>query len=357
MTFYYQFSLFENYPKPRESIIKLISKLIGCENDLPLLEALGTAIENFIKLPTDKSYSINFSGGKDSHVLLGIYLLYLQLGYPKLDIDVCFADTKIEYHSMYQVIDRAKTWCETHEINFVTVIGNKSYWYVQYAYGYPVPNHFARWCTGRLKVQPLNKHKRIPLTERHLGESSARDNRIKKQQSSCGTNECGTDKLKAIEPIIHFRNCLIWDCLFYFDGTLLYEGCFDLLKQTYKQAGDTKSGSLRMGCFMCPVIALSTIQKNYQSGLIDSGAINIRMHLEELRQARRIKNQRTKKNGSIYVVDRRTNWETLDKQYLLDNNWITQQDIAAIDKSLKSNYSYPPTYKREWIDEQHKLIK
>ncbi len=53
MTFYYQFSLFENYPKPRESIIKLISKLIGCENDLPLLEALGTAIENFIKLPTD----------------------------------------------------------------------------------------------------------------------------------------------------------------------------------------------------------------------------------------------------------------------------------------------------------------
>ena len=108
---------------------------------------------------------------------------------------------------------------------------------------------------------------------------------------------------------------------------------------------------------MCPVIALSTIQKNYQSGLIDSGAINIRMHLEELRQARRIKNQRTKKNGSIYVVDRRTNWETLDKQYLLDNNWITQQDIAAIDKSLKSNYSYPPTYKREWIDEQHKLIK
>ncbi len=99
------------------------------------------------------------------------------------------------------------------------------------------------------------------------------------------------------------------------------------------------------------------IQKNYQSGLIDSGTVNIRMHLEELRQARRIKNQRTKKNGAIYVVDRRINWQTLDKQYLLDNNWITQQDIAAIDESLLSDYSYPPTYKREWIDEQHSLIK
>ncbi len=65
VTYYYQFSLFEDYPKPRESIIKLISKLIACENDIPLLEALGTAIENFIKLPINKSYSINFSGGKD----------------------------------------------------------------------------------------------------------------------------------------------------------------------------------------------------------------------------------------------------------------------------------------------------
>ncbi len=56
-------------------------------------------------------------------------------------------------------------------------------------------------------------------------------------------------------------------------------------------------------------------------------------------------------------MDRRINWQTLDKQYLLDNNWITQQDIAAIDESLKSDYAYPPTYKREWIDEQHSLIK
>ncbi len=61
----------------------------------------------------------------------------------------------------------------------------------------------------------------------------------------------------------------------------------------------------------------SRTQKNYQSGLIDSGAINIRMHLEELRQARRIKNQRTKKNGAIYVVDRRINWQTLDEQHSL----------------------------------------
>ena len=80
------------------------------------------------------------------------------------------------------------------------------------------------------------------------------------------------------------------------------------------------------------------------------------MHLEELRKARRIKNQRTKKNGAIYIVDRRENWQTLDKQYLLGSNWITPKDIELIDESLKDDYSYPPTYKRDWIDEQHQLL-
>ena len=127
MTSYYQFSLFEEYPKPREFLIQLISKLIGCEDDLPLLKSLGTAIENFLKLSINKCYTINFSGGKDSHVLLGIYLLYLKLGYPKLDINVCFADTKIEYHSLYRVIDQAKAWCEAHNIEFVTLKSNYSY--------------------------------------------------------------------------------------------------------------------------------------------------------------------------------------------------------------------------------------
>lgn len=353
---YDQLSLFNDYSVSDKSLISRIGKIINC-HDFPLLEAITVAIENLLKLPVDKAYSINFSGGKDSHVLLGIYLLYLKLGYPQLDIDVCFADTKLEHHSLYQVIDRVKQWCKLHRIKFSTVIGDKSYWLVQYAYGYPVPNHFARWCTGKLKIQPLQKNKRIALSGRHLGESTARDNRIK----SCGTNDCGVDliksnsKIKLVEPILHFRNCLIWDCLFYFDS-LLYPDCFNLLKSVYQQTIQSKSGSLRMGCFMCPVIALSTINKNFESGLIDKRGLNIRLHLEKLRKARRVKNQRTHKNGAIYIQDRRDNWQTLDKDYLLQNNWITQVDIENISSSLQSEYSYPPTYQKDWIDYQHSLI-
>ncbi len=334
--------------------IDRIRKLLKCR-DKPLLNAISLAVTNFCTLPKNQAYSINFSGGKDSHVILGIYLLYLKLGYSQLNINVGFADTKIEHHSLYQVIDKAKEWCESNQLKFLTVYSPKSYWFVQYAYGYPVPDFRIRWCTGKLKVQPLKKIKTIPITGRHLGESIARDNRIKRDY--CGTNECGTDKLKAFEPIIHFRNCTVWDCLFYFDGIVLYKGCFDLLKQTYKQAGDSKNGSLRMGCFMCPVIAVNTLKKNLENELIDVSALEIRLHLEKLRQAKRINNQKTNKRGAIYVVDRRNNWKTLNKDYLLTNNWITEDDIKQITTALESDYAYPPTYKKEWIDLQHAQIE
>jgi hypothetical protein len=82
----------------------------------------------------------------------------------------------------------------------------------------------------------------------------------------------------------------------------------------------------------------------------------IREHLEALRQARRINNERTQKSGAIYVIDRKESWLTLDKQYLLDQNWISSKDINAINLALQSIYAYPPTYRKEWIDSQHRIL-
>ncbi len=120
----FQFSLFD--PQPSTELVAQIAKILNCD-DSCLLDAIALAVENLTYLPKDKSYSINFSGGKDSHVLLGIYLLYLKLGYPKLDVDVCFADTNLEHHSMYRVIDEIKTWCELQSLKFITVVGDTSY--------------------------------------------------------------------------------------------------------------------------------------------------------------------------------------------------------------------------------------
>ena len=333
-----------------------ISKILDCQDKSTLIAATK-AIDSFLTIPHDDSkYILSFSGGKDSHVLLGIYNLYLKLGFKPINLVVRFADTKLEHHSLYKTIGYTQQFCAAQQIPFEIVKGKQSYWYVQFALGYPVPNHFNRWCTGRLKIQPLMPSRKLKgITGRHFGESNARDKRLK----TCGSDTCGTDKIKkSYDPIAHYSNCLVWDSLFYFDGKILYPDVFNVLKAQYEQAEDSKTGSLRLGCFMCPVISLNTIQQNLNSGLIDNKAVEIRLLLEELRQARRIKNPRTQKNGAICVADRRVVWEKLKPYfgYLILHGWANGLDLANISQSLKSDYSYPPTYKKEWIDTQHQLL-
>ena len=345
---------FDDIYKPSK-LSKQIKQLTGIKDDV-LINTITKSIEHFQKLPKEQQYCLSFSGGKDSHVLLAMYLLYLKLGNTALKLVIKFADTKLEHHSLYKSIYLAKDYCRSLNIPFQIVYGKQSYWFIQFAIGYPVPTHFARWCTGKLKVQPMQNSKMIKaITGRHLGESLARDRRL---QKTCGSDTCGEDLIKdKYDPLIHWRTCQIWDALFYLDGVFLYKNCFNILKSQYEQAQDEKTGSLRLGCFMCPVISIKTIQNNQKSGLIDENAVNVRYLLEDLRSARRIKSERTKKNGAIYIEDRRMYWNRLDKSYLLKHNWILAKDIIAIDRALESNYAYPPTYKKEWIDLQHSYIK
>ncbi len=123
--------------------------------------------------------------------MLGIYNLYLKLGFKPIDLIVRFADTKLEHRSLYRTIELTKIFCDRASIPFEIVVGKQSYWYVQFALGYPVPNHFNRWCTGKLKIQPMIPSRKLKsITGRHFGESKARDDRLK----SCGSDTCGTDK-------------------------------------------------------------------------------------------------------------------------------------------------------------------
>lgn len=331
-----------------------IKKITNCTDSL-VIDACVNSIINFASMPKDQKYVLAFSGGKDSHLLLAIYILFLKLGYDSLNVTVGFADTELEHPSLYQSIYAAQAYCDHNNIPFEIVRGKRSYWNMQFKLGYPVPNFRNRWCTGKLKIEPFHPSKKIKaITGRHLGESVLRDKKLK----TCGSDTCGTDLIKdKYDPLLHWSNCLVWDALFHFDGILIYENCFDQLQEQYKVAKDSKTGSLRLGCFMCPVISLNTIEKNLNNGLIDREAYNIRLLLEDLRQCRRINNERTQNKGAIYVYDRRMIWQRLNKDYLLERNYITQADIDDISQSLESDYCYPVTYRKDWIDLEHQKIK
>lgn len=317
----------------------VVADLLACDDSI-LLSKIEKSLHIFDSLSTEKRYHLSFSGGKDSHALLSIFLLWKRLRQKATDnFSLLFADTLLETNSLYQLIENIKT--TVSEISLEKVVSPHSYWYYQFALGHPVPNWKNRWCTGRLKIKPQERTKSIAITGRHLGESATRDKKL-----NCSSGECGIDKtINSVDPLLEFRNCDIWDLIFYADGTILYEGVFNLLKATYAEHTDSK-GSLRMGCFMCPVIGLPTLKSNnnfegYQTRLL----------LEKLRNCRRINNPRTKKGGAIYVGDRRTIWHELNRQLLINLGYLTEEEEEI--SLLLSIGTYPKTYSQEWIKAEH----
>lgn len=53
------------------SLIPKIAKIINCQ-ERSILIAIAKAVDNFQAIPKEQVYVLSFSGGKDSHILLGI---------------------------------------------------------------------------------------------------------------------------------------------------------------------------------------------------------------------------------------------------------------------------------------------
>lgn len=305
-------------------------------------------------LPKDDQYKIAFSGGKDSHVLLGVYLQWL-IQNPPLNLKVVFADTQLEAPKLYKLVTNAKKVCEELEVEFITVKPplERNYWVLQFGRGYCVPRYNARWCTSKLKIRPIKRIKGKDLTGSHLGESPNRDKRL----NGCGSTECGIDLLEGrIEPIARWGNCDVWDWIGLFGDGTFYDGFCNDIHDTY-EISDSE-GSLRFGCVMCPVVSLNTIKKNVSSGAVPPVSSLVRNLLEELRGEPRINNPRTGKAGAILVDSRIKYWEKMETFFpeLLNYQLISPEIIARVNQLL-SDRAYPITYPQEWIEEQERLVK
>lgn len=311
-------------------------------------------------LDPHKEYILAFSGGKDSHVLLALYLRWCELRGRELKAKVVFSDTGLEVQKLYKLIDAAESACKG-KIEFVITKPplDKSYWVVQFGLGYPVPTYRNRWCTNNLKVRPMNKVPGVPITGVHKGESAQRDKRL-----SCSQGECGiSDISNGLSPLLEWRNCDIWDYITMYIDDILYQGCCDNIMDMY-EISESTNGSLRMGCFHCPVVVEKRIQENVEKGIVPSYTLEVRALLEVLRGSRRLNAQnRFMKSGdpmpgSIYIEDRRWVWEAL-KPYLPSmrvDGFITQTEIDLVEEHLRSG-GYPPTYKKEWVESEHKRLE
>lgn len=111
-------------------------------------------------------YIVSFSGGKDSTAML---FRLLELNEPINEVIWC--DTYKEFPQMYTHIEKVKKLVEAKDIKFTTLKSEKSFDYYMFEYqpkrknpellglsGFSWAGSRARWCTGRLKVDVINKY-------------------------------------------------------------------------------------------------------------------------------------------------------------------------------------------------------
>ena len=115
-----------------------------------------------IKTDPDRRHIVNISGGKDSAALA----LYLKRDYPQMPAEYVFCDTKCELPETYDFLDQLQTLLGKPiiRINAFSILNilekdrNPFEIYLNEIYSGFLPSPRSRWCTGELKIRPLEKY-------------------------------------------------------------------------------------------------------------------------------------------------------------------------------------------------------
>lgn len=213
---------------------------------------------------------ITFSGGKDSTSTVAMSLeTALECTGRLRRIDVIYADTGLEIPTIHQYalsflnhlrkssrFKKLPLHCQTAHPKI-----NGSFWVCLLGKGYPPPHQLFRWCTRRLKIEPVEDRLRrfmqpdrtVIITGVRFGESKNRDRTL--SQSCTRGGECGqglwfrySSRLKAgyLAPLVDWNDCDVWDYLLLVAPSLGYPSAE--LENVYN------GRETRFGCWMCTVV-------------------------------------------------------------------------------------------------------
>lgn len=240
--------------------------------------------------PKYKHWVFAWSGGKDSTATLTFILYLIESGQIKSPskITVLLADTRLELTPLWMsamlIIEQLRGRGIRAEI--VTAPIESRFFVYMFGKGVPPPSNTFRWCTPKLKIDPMmkrlerlyrhNGEKFLLITGVRQGESAARDGRI---AMSCGKDgaECGQgwyqltapdsicDKLA---PLLHWRVCSVWDWLKVFAPMPKYGGWKTTQIADSYGGDEAEEKNARTGCVGCNLASkdislLLTIQNPY----------------------------------------------------------------------------------------------
>jgi DNA sulfur modification protein DndC len=118
-------------------------------------------------LEDERPWLVGFSGGKDSTMLASLIfdaVLSIPAEQRKKPIAVLCTDTRVEIPAIAEMIegtlDRMRKFSEQNglsiDANLLKPLIEESFWVNIIGRGYPPPNRVFRWCTQRMKIDPVN---------------------------------------------------------------------------------------------------------------------------------------------------------------------------------------------------------
>lgn len=213
-----------------------------------------------------RHWSVAYSGGKDSSATVTFVAWAVKEGLVPVpeSLSVLYADTRMEYPPLQKTAMDVLGALNRDGFDARVVLPaiDDRFFVYMLGYGVPPPTNRFRWCTPKLKVEPMmdalqdvrNKagEKILSITGVRMGESAARDQRIavscSKDTGECGqgwfqvsTKEAVADTLA---PLLHWRLCHIYDWL-YFENK---RHGYDEVAGIAAVYGD---GDVRTGCSAC----------------------------------------------------------------------------------------------------------
>jgi len=278
--------------------------------------------------PRYNHWSIAWSGGKDSTATLTLIVWLIQSGKiekPKT-LTVLFADTRLELTplmaSAYEIMDDLKQL--GIEVRIVMAEMDKRFFVLMFGRGIPPPGAGFRWCTGNIKIVPMETElkalyeekgeKILMITGVRQGESAVRDNRIIVSCSKDGT-ECGQGYFQqtlsgsmcdTLAPLVHWRVCHVWEWLRTWAPMEEYGGWSTKMVAEAYGGDEAEEINARTGCMGCPVAskdkALETVVKR-DSWKYLTPLLRLRSVFETLRLKKSFRKRHpggeTKKDGTL----------------------------------------------------------